>query len=98
MKLPDLDCFIDVKGRTQPGDDIYVNDPDEGDWAFLLVSARKHPLYSVIGWQWASGVKKPKWRDDRQRNLGEPVLYRCPPPHQPAVELINVLWQREMVE
>ena len=55
-------------------------------------------LYSVIGWQWASDVKKPKWRDDRELRPGEPVLYHRPPPHRPAVELINVLWQRETVE
>jgi hypothetical protein len=96
-KLPDLDCFIDVKGREQPGDDIYVHEPDPPDWAFLLVSARQHPLYRVIGWQWAHDAQKPKWRDDKQRQPGEPVLYRITPPHRPAVELINVLWQREMV-
>jgi hypothetical protein len=43
MKLPDLDCFIDVKGSAQPGDNIYVNDPGKDDWAFLLIAARKHP-------------------------------------------------------
>jgi hypothetical protein len=52
----------------------------------------------VSGWQWASDVKKPKWRDDRQRKPGGASPYRYPPPHRPGVELINVLRQREMVE
>lgn len=94
-KMPDLDCFIDVKGRDRLGDDIYVHDDDPPDWAFVLISARRHPIYSVLGWRWAHEVQLQRWRDDRQRKEGEPVLYRITPPHRPPVELIAALWRRE---
>jgi len=51
----------------------------------------------VTDWQWASNVKKPKCRHNLQRKPGEPVL-SLPPPDRLAVELISVLWQREIVE
>jgi hypothetical protein len=98
IKMPDLDCFIDVKGRDRPGDDIFVHEDDPPDWAFLLISARKHPLYTVIGWRWASEVQKPRNLAPHLRKEGEAVLYKIEPPHRPPVELINVLWQREMAD
>jgi hypothetical protein len=97
-RIPDLDCFIDVKGRERPGDDIFVHSDDPEDWAIVLISARRHPLYSLIGWRWASEVQKPKYLAPQLRKEGEPVLYRIRPPHRTADELINVIWQREMAD
>ena len=96
--IADLDCFVEVKGREKPGDDIFVHAGDNPEWAFVLVSARRHPIYSILGWRWASEVQKPKYLAPHLRKEGEPVLYKIEPPHRPAVELINVLWQREMAD
>jgi hypothetical protein len=96
--LPDFDCFIDVKGRDRPGDDIFVHKKDAADWAFVLVSVRKHPIYSIIGWRWASDVQRPEYLDPKHRQPDEDVLYRIGPPHRSPADLIDVLWQREMAD
>jgi hypothetical protein len=52
--LPDLDNFIDVKGRTEGWHDLPVQSKviDPPDWAYLLVRAHMHPKYEIVGWCW----------------------------------------------
>lgn len=62
--VPDLGDFIDVKGRSKSWHNLIVQEDDPANWAYLLVDASKHPIYSVIGWCWGHEAKQKKFWND----------------------------------
>ena len=50
--LPDLDDFIDVKGRSGTGQPMICYAGSNPDWAYLLVWAGDHPKYHIVSWCW----------------------------------------------
>ena len=50
--IPDIEDFIDVKGRREGWHDLMVGDDDPPDWAYVLVRCHEHPRYEIVGWCW----------------------------------------------
>lgn len=51
-KEPDLDDFIDVKGRSLTRYDLMVPEDAHEEWVYLHVNAENHPHYEIVGWCW----------------------------------------------
>lgn len=63
-RLPDLGDFVDVKGRAKGWHNLIVQKDDEDEFAFLLVSAERHPLYDITGWVWGKEAKRQEfWKE-----------------------------------
>lgn len=90
--LPDLGEFIDVKGIAKPSHRLIVQKDDAAEWAYLLVNAFEHPLYTMEGWCWGRDAQHPAfWRDP----VGGRAAYfvardRLRPPH----ELVDIVRRR----
>lgn len=69
---PDLDDFIDVKGRPEHWHDLIVQPDDPDDWAYLLVRAHEHPKYHIVGWCWGREGKTVRITDPRGLGGGLP--------------------------
>jgi hypothetical protein len=64
--LPDLGDFVDVKGRSRSDYDLVVQRDDEDDFAFLLITADRHPDYWIWGWLWGREAKQEQfWSDPK---------------------------------
>jgi hypothetical protein len=50
--LPDLEDWIDVKGRSKRRHDLMVQIGAPPNWAYLLVRAHNHPVYEISNWCW----------------------------------------------
>ena len=50
--IPDIEDFIDVKGRREGWHDLMVDDRDPPQWAYVLVRCHEHPRYEIVGWCW----------------------------------------------
>jgi hypothetical protein len=67
--LPDLGDFIDAKGVPTDSRRIVLQKDDKEDWAYVLVSAQRHPLYLLKGWAWGNEIKRDEyWRDPTGNN------------------------------
>ncbi len=63
-KLPDLDDYIDAKGRAKDWHSLPVQKDAPKHWAYLLVSAEHHPVYLIRGWVWGFEVQNDShWAD-----------------------------------
>jgi hypothetical protein len=69
---PDLDYFIDVKGREGSGGELIIQRGGVAGWAYLLVYS-EHPFYEIVGWCWGyEGKKAQYWRDPKG---GRPAFF-----------------------
>jgi len=61
---PDLGRFVDVKGIGRRGLRMPVQKDDPDDFAFLLISAERHPDCDILGWLWGREAKDQRFWDD----------------------------------
>jgi hypothetical protein len=59
--LPDLDDFIDVKGRSKDWYGLPIQKDDPESWAYLLITAERHPVYQIVGWCWGHEGKQSRF-------------------------------------
>lgn len=62
--LPDLDNFIDVKGRTKHWHSLIVQRDDADDWAYVLVFAAREDFFALTGWCWGHEAKQQSFWGD----------------------------------
>lgn len=91
--LPDLEDFIEVKGRTKAHYGLIVQRGDQEHWAYLLVCTHLHPVYLIVGWAWGHEAKRPEfWKDPHG---GRPAFF---PPNsilKPPAELLAEVRRRQ---
>lgn len=59
--LPDLGDFIDVKGRDKDWYDLPIQKDDPDQWAYLLITQVRHPLYRIVSWCWGYEGKQDRF-------------------------------------
>lgn len=80
--LPDLEDWIDVKGRGKHWHHLVVQKDDDPSWAYVLVSAEDHPLYHIVGWLWGKEAMLKKFWDEPVP--GRPAYFARRPLRDPA--------------
>lgn len=89
---PDLDDFIDVKGRPESWNDLIVQTDDPKDWAYLYVGAWDHPKYHIVGWCWGWEAKTVKITDPRGDKGGPPGPAHFVPKNAPFMKSPGLLF------
>jgi hypothetical protein len=95
--LPDLGDFIDVKGRSRERYDLPVQKDDEDHFAYLLVTAERHPDYLIWGWCYGYEAKQDHFWDDPKGNRPAYFVPKTDPVLRSPEELRDEVRARELV-
>ena len=93
--LPDLDDFIDVKGRQGRNDDVIIQAGSEDQWAYLAVYIDKHPWCELHGWAWGYELKQQQWWRDPTGCRPAFFVPKTAKIFRPMSELYNELRKRQ---
>lgn len=90
--LPDLEAWIDVKGRSKHWHQLIVQKDDDPSWAYVLVCGQDHPVYSIVGWLWGEEAMQERFWDEKVP--GRPAYFAKGPLRDPA-ELLREVRRRQ---